>query len=271
MQRDGNVNRIRELDKELIREISLDPLMKYSSVMSGMFHERVIICEADADCMFYSSILDLTEVHGERQPDVLFVHASGKDRISTLAKALTALDVPVDVIADIDILNDPAAFGRVVESIGGDVTTVLSLAESVRKAIEERGPQLTVAQIKDGIKENLNREPSDSESSKTLRKGIDAIFRKASPWDAVKQAGEAALPAGQATQQFQELQDLCKGMGLWIVPVGELEGFLRSVGGHGPRWVQQVMEERELATDPDLEHARSFVREIWQSNQVDAP
>ena len=158
-----------------------------------------------------------------------------------------------------------------MESIGGDVTTVLSLAEAVRKAIEQQGPQLTVAQIKDDIKEKLNREPSDSESSKPIRKGINAIFRKASPWDAVKQAGEAALPAGQATKQFQELHDLCKGMGLWIVPVGELEGFLRSVGGHGPRWVQQVIEERELATDPDLERARKFVQEIWQSNQVGAP
>ena len=270
MQREGRVNRIRELDKALIREISLDPLMKYSSVMSGVFHERVIICEADADCMFYSSILDLSEVHGERQPDVLFIHASGKDRMATLAKALTALDVPVDVVADIDILNDTAAFRRVVESIGGDVTAVLSLAEAVRKAIEEQGPQLTVAQIKDDIRENLNKEPSDSESSKTLRKGINAVFRKSSPWDAVKRAGEAALPAGQATQQFQELRDLCKEMGLWIVPVGELEGFLRSVGGHGPRWVQQVLEERELATDPDLDRACKFVREIWQSNQEGA-
>ena len=267
MQREGSVNRIKELDKGLIREISGDPLMKYSSVMSGVFHERVIICEADADCMFYSSILDLTEVHGERQPDVLFVHASGKDRMAALAKALVALDVPVDVVADIDILNDTAAFGRVVESIGGDLATVRPLAEAVRKAIDEQKLQLTVDEIKNEINKELGRESSDGESAKPLRKSINAIFRKASPWDAVKQAGEAALPAGQATQQFQELLKLCKRMGLWIVPVGELEGFLRPVGGHGPRWVQQVIEERDLVSDPDLERARAFVREIWRSKQ----
>ena len=271
MQREGSVNRIKELDKALIREISFDPLLKYSSVLSGVFHERVIICEADADCMFYSSVLDLTEVHGVRQPDVLFVHAGGKDRMPALAKALVALDVPVDVIADIDILNDAAAFGRLVESIGGDVTTVLPLAEAVRKAIEEQKPQLTVAQIQDEIREELNREPSDSESAKLLRKRINAIFGKASPWDAVKRSGEAALPAGQATQQFRGLQRLCHQMGLWIVPVGELEGFLKSVGGHGPPWVQEVIEERDLATDPDLEPARAFVRQIWQSRLVSAP
>ena len=94
MQREGNVNRIKELDKELVKEISVDPLMKYSSVLSGVFHERVIICEADADCMFYSSILDLSEVHGERQPDVLFIHASGKDRIAALAEDIGSPGCP---------------------------------------------------------------------------------------------------------------------------------------------------------------------------------
>ena len=177
----------------------------------------------------------------------------------------------MDVVADIDILNDTAAFGRVVESIGGDLTAVLPLAKAVKKAIDEQKPQLTAGEIRNEISKELGRELSDSESAKPLRKSIEAIFRKASPWDAVKQVGGVALPAGQATQQFQELQGLCRQMGLWIVPVGELEGFCKPVGGHGPRWVQQVIEERDLATDPDLESARGFVREIWQSKQVSAP
>ena len=271
MQRIGNVNRIKELDKELVREISVDPLMRYSSVMSGVFHKRVIICEADADCMFYNSILDLSEVHGEGQPDVLFIHASGKDRMSALAKALVALDVPVDVVADIDILNDTGAFGRVVDSLGGDSAVALPLAEAVKKAIEQHKPWLSVDEIKNGIKKELGKDTSDGESAKQLRSRIDAIFRQASPWDAVKLAGEVALPPGQATQQFQKLQALCKQMGLWIVPVGELEGFCKSIGGHGPRWVQQVIEERDLVTDPDLERARKFVRDIWRNKQVSAP
>ena len=271
MQREGNINRIKVLDKDLVKEISVDPLMKYSSILSGVFHQRVIICESDADCMFYSSILDLPELHGERQPDVLFVHAGGKDRMAALAKTLVALDVQVDVVADIDILNDGTVFRRVVESLSGDSGVVLPLAEAVKKAIEQHKPWLSVNEIKNGIKKELGKDPSGGESARQLRSRIETIFRKASPWDAVKQAGEAALPQGQATQQFQELQGLCKQMGLWIVPVGELEGFCKPVGGHGPRWVQQVIEERDLATDPDLESARGFVREIWQSKQVSAP
>ena len=242
VQREGNVNRVKELEKDLVREISVDPLMKYSSVMSGVFHERVIICESDADCMFYSSILDLSGVHGKRQPDVLLVHASGKGRIAALAKTLVALGVPVDVIADIDVLRDTMILKSIIESLDQDSTVVLPLAKAVKDAIEQHKPWLNSGEIKKGILEILEESPTSGEFPQNQRSGIEALFRKASPWDAIKSAGESAVPSGDPSKQFQTLLDLCKEMGLWIVPVGELEGFCKSVGGHGPRWVQQVIE-----------------------------
>ena len=271
IQRDGDVNRVKELDKELVKQISVDPLMKYSSVLSGVFHERVIICEADADCMFYSSLLDIPNVHGERQPDVLFVHANGKGRVAALAKTLVALDVPVDVVVDIDILNDTVVLERVLDSLDGDSAAVLPLAEAVRAAIEQHKPWLNAGEVRNEIERILAEAPSTGEFPKSSRASIDALFRKASPWDVVKSGGESAIPSGQATQDFQKLQELCKQIGLWIVPVGELEGFCKSVGNHGPRWVQEVIEERDLETDPGLEQARDFMREIWQSKQLSTP
>ena len=271
IQRDGYVNRVKELDKELVKQISVDPLMKYSSVLSGVFHERVIICEADADCMFYSSLLDIPNVHGERQPDVLFVHANGKGRVAALAKTLVALDVPVDVVVDIDILNDTVVLERVLDSLDGDSAAVLPLAEAVRAAIEQHKPWLNAGEVRNEIERILAEAPSTGEFPKSSRASIDALFRKASPWDVVKSGGESAIPSGQATQDFQKLQELCKQIGLWIVPVGELEGFCKSVGNHGPRWVQEVIEERNLETDPGLEQARDFMREIWQSKQLSTP
>ena len=263
IQRDGNVNRVKELDKERVKKISVDPLMKYSSVMSGVFHERVIICESDADCMFYSSILDLPEVHGERQPDVLFVHAGGKHRMKTLAKTLVDLDVPVDVVADIDILKEADIFQKIIDALGGEWCTVKPISNQVKNDIEQFKPHLTVGKIKKRINTILDNLSPEDECPRVERSEIEKIFRKDSSWDTVKRAGESAIPGGQATKKFQELQRLCKQMGLWIVPVGELEGFCRAVGNHGPAWVQQVIEQRDLAMDPDLEQARKFVREIW--------
>ena len=263
MRRDGDVNHVKELDKERAKQINADPLMKYSSVMSGVFHERVIICEADSDCTFYSSLLNLRELHGDQQPDVLFVHANGKDRIGALVKTLTELDVPVDVIADIDVLRSEHVFEDITKSLGGNWADIQPMVKAIRSSIDDNKPWSNAGAIKEEIQGELEHMELKGEFPKETRVAINEILKKDSPWFTVKVAGEAAIPKGQATQHFQNLKSSCKKMGLWIVPVGELEGFCRSVGGHGPRWVQQVIETRDLSKDSDLQGARDFVREIW--------
>jgi hypothetical protein len=47
--------------------------------------------------------------------------------------------------------------------------------------------------------------------------------------------------------------------------VGELEGFCRSIdGGHGPGFVEKVLEERNLESDSELEDARRFITKLWE-------
>ena len=267
MQRVGNVNRVKELNKELVKQIGRDPLMNYSSVLSGVFHERVIICEADADCMFYRSILDVPEVRGSRPADVLFVHASGKDRMATLAKTLVSLGVRVDVVADIDVLRNETGLQKIIDALCGDWSAIRSAANVVRKSIDNAMPRLTTDQIKSGIQTALDEELTGGDSAQQLHRRINKIFSEASPWDVVKHGGKSVIPAGDATLQFQQLDGLCKEVGLWIVPVGEMERFYTSIGGHGPAWVQRVIENVDLATNSDLEDARQFVREVWERKQ----
>lgn len=59
----------------------------------------------------------------------------------------------------------------------------------------------------------------------------------------------------------ERLLSKLRASGLHVVEVGELEGHVRTEGGHGPKWVNAVLE-RELATDPELESARQFVIEL---------
>ncbi len=267
MSRKGNINRIKRLDKGLARDISIDPLMKYSNVLSGVFHERVIVCEGDADCTFYSSILDILDVHGGQQPDVLFIHAGGKDRMASLAEILVALDVPVDVVADIDVLRNENELQKIIQALGGDWAEIQPAVNVVSKAIENSLPTMSIDQIKHGIRSELDEESPDGESEGRLRLRINAVFNKLSPWDYIKRAGVSALPPGEATERFQELQASCGKIGLWIVAVGELEGFCKSIPRHGPRWVQEVIKLRDLRSDSELEPARRFVHDIWRGNQ----
>ena len=79
----------------------------------------------------------------------------------------------------------------------------------------------------------------------------------------MKRSGRTALPAGEPIKHFDALSKSCSNHGLWIVPVGEIEGFCRSIGSHGPKFVEKVLEERSLETDPELQDAREFIGEIW--------
>jgi hypothetical protein len=191
MQRDGTVNRIKELDKDFTKRICADPLMKFSAVLSGAFHERVIVCESDADCMFYSAILHVPTIRGERQPDVLFLHSGGKHRMAALAEPLRALDVTVDVVADIEVLNEESVLERLVKALGGNWDHVLANARPLKIAIEQHKPWLNAGEVTKGIQEILATAPAVGEFPRSFRSDIEAIFRKASPWDAVKDAGRA--------------------------------------------------------------------------------
>ena len=271
IQRSGNVNRVKELSKDLVKRVGGDSLMKYSSVLDGVFHERVIICESDSDCLFYSSILDVPDVHEGPQPDVLFVHANGKDRMDELARTLVALDVRVDVIADIDILKDLLKFKSIVEALDGDWSTVAPLATSINSEIENLNPSLNSAQMKSGIQDVLEGMEITGEFPSNIKPKIDALFRRASPWGNIKIAGKAGLTRGQVARNFDELYELCNQIGLWIVPVGELEGFCKLVDRKGPRWVKGVLEVYDLANAPELQVARDFVREIWSARSIQSP
>ena len=264
IERKGNKNHVKELDKDLVERLSSNSLMKYSSVLAGVFHERVIICESDADCLFYSSILDVPEVHEGPQPDVLFVHASGKDRMDDLASALVALNIRVDVIADIDIIRDQVKFKSIFEELGGNWSEIEQYASAVRSAVEDRSPSLNAGQIKVAIEVILSEvDPTAREFPREVRRRVEAQFKEASPWERIKGDGRAGFPRGPVTADFDHLIDLCKQRGLWIVPVGELEGFCRYIDSKGPRWVRKVLENYDLANARELDDARAFMHDIW--------
>ena len=159
--------------------------MRYSSVLSGVFHERVIICESDSDCLFYSSLLELPGICGGQQPDVHFVHANGKHRMSTLAKALTRLNVPVDVIADIDIIREEKTLKDVIQALDGDWTAIRSKANQVRQAIEGQSGVNADTVIQD-IRRVLDRIDPTTEFPPEARGSIRSRLKRSTSWGNLK-------------------------------------------------------------------------------------
>jgi ABC-type transport system involved in cytochrome c biogenesis ATPase subunit len=264
MERVEDVNYIMELGRTETAAIANDPLTRYSGVLSGIFHQRVIISESETDCLFYNAVLHIPSVRGTLHPDVLFIHSGGKARMQKLAKLLKALDVPVSVISDIDILNDEATFRSLFEALYGNWDEVEKDWRSLNATVLQARPPLNADQVRVKIEHELGGISGNQPFPKQNERNISAIFKSLSSWGQIKKVGKAGFERGAPTRTFEKLYDKCGEVGLWIVPVGEVEGFCRSIDArHGPDFTEKVLTERDLDRDPELEDARAFVRQVW--------
>ena len=261
IQRDGDINRVKVLTSTDIKEIWNDPILRHSNVLDGLFHSKVILCESDSDCRFYSAILSaVNDGTGSISPDVLFMHCGGKDRMPIVIKSLKNLDVDIRVIADFDVLNGTYPLRKIFEELGGTWTTIENDFNIVRKSIDGKKAELETKELEKeiiAILGSCGRIVPEKEAS-----AIRAAVGKASPWANAKDGGKTFVPSGDATQAYERVQIQLRENGLHIVEVGELEGFCKSIGGHGPKWVNDVMANKNLKDDTELEPSRKFIQDV---------
>lgn len=227
IDREGSINKMSVLQNNEIKKLWGNPLLRYSNILSGLFHEKVVVCESDYDCLFYQAIMDAVYEHkGEVAPDILFTHCGGKARIKDVVRALKAVNVPVAAICDFDVLNDSRVLKPIVNSFGLDWATDLST---------------DMQTIYDG----MNAKNSS---------GVNA-------WEQIKKIGKAGF-SGKEPAAYERVETLFKSAGLFVVPVGEMECFDKTVNKEKKEWVYNVLERYELAIEPKLEEARKFMQSV---------
>lgn len=261
IQRDGSINNVSALTSSDIDSIWNDSLLRHSNVLNGLFHSKVVICESDSDCRFFSAILStLFDNTNSIAPDILFIHCGGKHRIPTAIKALKKLNVPIKVVSDFDVLNDTNPLKEIFEDLGGVWADIENDWRIVKREIEQKRPEFLTDDIKkevgnifDSTKERIFPKAKISE--------IQRALKKASAWSEAKEVGKSYIPSGNATQAFERMNIKLKEKGFLVLEVGELESFVKSVGNHGPKWVSEVLS-KDLNSDPELEPARQFVKQF---------
>lgn len=248
--RAGNTNLFSVLDNEKFNEVWGDPLLKHSNIMSSLFHKTVVLCESDSDCQMYSIIENHIKQKQGKYSEALFIHCGGKHRMAKVIAALKALNVDVRVVPDLDVLNDEEIFKGILEATGIDWTLI------------QPDYKIIVSQVQSGSRETINRVSAKTAINTILDKSTDAnlstaeikeiqeTIKTASRWENIKKMGISAIPAGDATAAFGRLDTTIKAAGIHLVPVGELECFIKEVGNHGPTWVNNALEKF-----PDLDNA----------------
>lgn len=259
--RRGGINPTKELRPDLLRELWADPLIRHSNLLDALFHEQCVICESDGDCHFYSAILQtIVDADPERQtPEVMYASVGGKQRLPKAVRALGELNISVKVIADFDVLREEQPLKATFEALGGTWADIEADWRVVSGAVSQRKAQLDVDDTKRKIDEVFRRAEGPYLTEAALKE-IRSITRKASSWSEAKAIGEMFVPKGQPYETYQRLDRRLRKAGLFVVPVGELEGFDKTVGNYGPKWLEKVME-KELA-DPAFDVARDFVSAV---------
>lgn len=249
------------LNNDKVKDIWGDPLLKYSNIMSSLFHKSVVLCESDSDCKMYSVIESHLKQSYGKYSETLFIHCGGKHRMAKIASALRALNIDVKLIADIDVLNDNQVFKGIVEAFGiewpsvqSNYNKIVANLHSPKEKINRNEARTTINRIID----NSHTQDLSSQEIKEIRNAIKTI----SKWDSIKSGGIISIPAGDATSAFNNLNNILQENGIYIVPVGELECFIKSIGSHGPEWTNRVLETYPSIDDPVYEQIKSFIAKI---------
>lgn len=256
--REEDNNKFAILNNAEFEQVWRDPLLKYSNIMASLFHKSVVLCESDSDCKMYSIVESHIKQKQQKYSETLFIHCGGKHRMAKIVTALRSLNIEVKLIADIDVLNDETVFKGIVESFGidynaiqTDYNNIVSNLHSPKERVDRNIAKATINQVLDGSKA--------TDLSKREISQIEEAVSTISKWKAIKTSGVFALPQGDATSSFRKIDELLKKCGVFIVPVGELECFIKDIGGHGPEWVNAVLEKYQNLDDDVYKSITEFV------------
>ncbi len=224
----GGVATARVLPSTEILELMRHPLLRSTGVLSGLFYEFVVVTESDADRAFYQEVNErLLQFKPEWGiPNCLFINAQNKQTVQTIIKPLRQLGIPAVGIVDVDVLKDG----------GANWTNILTSA--------------TVPPISHG-------------PLAAMRAAVKAAM-DASGLD-MKRDGGIAILQPQDREAAQNLLSQLAEYGVFVVPGGELESWMKqlAVGGHGPTWLIGMFER--MGEDPaNANYIRPADNDVWE-------
>lgn len=227
INRTDDINKMSILPNAEIKKLWGNPLLRYSNILSGLFHEKVVVCESDYDCLFYHAVMDaIYEYKGEIAPDILFTHCGGKSRMKDVVSALRAVNVPVVAVCDFDLMNSSQNLKPLINAFG--LTWENELKDNMKI-----------------IYDNMNAKSSSGNNA----------------WEQIKKIGKNGF-TGDAPAAYEKVESICRNVGLFVVPVGEMECFDKTVNKEKKEWVYHILENYDLAKEFKLQEARMFVEAI---------
>lgn len=235
---DEKENDIRVLDQEVLENILHNPLLRVSRVLEGVFCDKVIITESEADELVYQ---ELTEKFAP-ESGMYFVHGQNKQTLSTIANLYKKIGIKYEIIVDFDVLRVSSEFKRFLELMEfdeRDMQQIINYADKFRKDVEAEVVQngLTESEYKDEIK-----------------KKKDEVYHK-----------KGIRYKDKYKSQIRATFDLLSEHHLHILETGELETILEDfkVGYKEKRlWIVEAIQKISEISKDDIKKDSALYRII---------
>lgn len=272
VNRIGNVNKLNVLDSKQVATISSDPLLSSTRIMEGLFYKGAIIVEADADAVFYQRIARQLK----NADNFHIAHAHNKQTVAKVLPPYKALGIPFSAIVDFDIIRVKNEFKNLLQQFtipANELEHALELQSKIVDYIEDVDQKKLLLNQLNELENELNRIKKNKENKETstliteLAGNLKRIRESGSSWKKYKKIGLEALSKPMQIA-FLKLNDICVKYGLFIVPVGELEGWLVEHGvphtSNKSKWIIDALNKIPDLS-PELEkHPWLFMQNIFK-------
>lgn len=240
LDRVGDKNSFRVLDRADLKSIAVDPLLQSARVLDGIFYPAAMVVEADSDARLYHAASHKLAP----KADIHTVNAQNKQTVARVASLYRKLGLRCAGIVDFDVLNDRSEFASQLEALGltdPEKQDMLSARDAIGGFVEkqpalERADTATsrlrnlLAVIESEMTEPCRKDPGCLEA--VLRKivaGCSSTANASKPWSSFKEHGRGLL-SRELQPTFDHLAQSCAKQGLCINPYGELESLLVDQG-----------------------------------------
>lgn len=225
---------------EATSELVQSPLLSSQPVLDALFHRGVIVCEGDPDRAIYQTIAH-NVIEGSNGGEFLFIHSNGKDAMKKPIQLLRDAGAPVCAITDIDVLNSPKTLADIVISLTSEEpsATICDLQAKVATTVEQVSQEKLLESLMSLVSEWVSKTHTDLRQA---RRSLVAIARQGSKWDVVKSRGIDCFE-GEVRHSLNELLDNLSKIGLFVVPCGELESWIKLGFAKGQKWNRGALEQ----------------------------
>ena len=218
---EGGMNGFRLLESDLLKTTLETPLLRVSRVLEGLFCDKVVLTEAEADELVYQEYIEKAFPHS----GLYFAHGQNKQTLALIADMYRRIGVGFEVVVDFDIFRISKEFRELLVAVGvpeAEIGKFVSYTDKMREMI-------------DFSVEMVGGVPDELEKDKKLER--DRVYHEMG----------ARHFDDDVRGKIKGSISVLRGYHLHILSTGELETFLEDYGleygKNKSEWVVKAVEK----------------------------